>query len=40
MKNSGETILDNVIGYKTGKVKSYIKNDIEYVVIDEKKGIM
>lgn len=37
-KNSGETILDNVIGYKEGKTKSYIKNDIEYVIIDEKKG--
>ncbi len=37
-KDSGETILDNVIGYKKGKTKSYIRNEIEFVVINETKG--
>ncbi|MED0952720.1 hypothetical protein P4T34_29130 [Bacillus mobilis] len=37
-KDSGETILDNVIGYKKGKIKSYIRNEIEFVVINETKG--
>ncbi|MDA1883498.1 hypothetical protein PDK18_02190 [Bacillus cereus group sp. BY105LC] len=37
-KDSGETILDNVIGYKKGKTKSYVRNEIEFVVINEIKG--
>ncbi len=37
-KDIGETILDNVIGYKKGKTKSYIRNEIEFVVINETKG--
>lgn len=37
-KDSGITILDNVIGYKKGKAASYIRNDIEYVIINEEKG--
>lgn len=37
-KDSGETILDNVIGYKKGKTKSYVRNEVEFVVIDEIKG--
>ncbi|HDR7735756.1 TPA: hypothetical protein QCX99_002946 [Bacillus thuringiensis] len=37
-KDSGKTILDNVIGYKKGKTKSYIRNEIEFVVINETKG--
>lgn len=37
-KDSGKTILDNVIGYKKGKTKSYVRNEVEFVVIDEIKG--
>ncbi|MBE3643004.1 hypothetical protein IMZ78_11895 [Bacillus anthracis] len=37
-KDSGETILDNVIGYKKGKTKSYVRNELEFVVINEIKG--
>ncbi|PGK42631.1 hypothetical protein CN909_19625 [Bacillus cereus] len=37
-KDSGETILDNIIGYKKGKTKSYVRNEIEFVVINEIKG--
>ncbi|MED0947367.1 hypothetical protein P4T34_16500 [Bacillus mobilis] len=37
-KDSGETILDNVIGYKKEKTKSYVRNEVEFVVIDEIKG--
>ncbi|AJG77955.1 hypothetical protein FOC89_03155 [Bacillus thuringiensis] len=37
-KDSGKTILDNVIGYKKGKTKSYVRNEIEFVVINEIKG--
>jgi hypothetical protein len=37
-KDSGETILDNVIGYKKGKNKSYVRNEIEFAVINEIKG--
>ncbi|MFE4760434.1 hypothetical protein [Bacillus mycoides] len=37
-KDSGETILDNVNGYKKGKTKSYVRNEVEFVVIDEIKG--
>ncbi|PEQ32294.1 hypothetical protein CN471_19915 [Bacillus thuringiensis] len=37
-KDGGETILDNVIGYKKGKTKSYVRNEVEFVVIDEIKG--
>jgi hypothetical protein len=39
-KDSGETILDNVIGYKKGKRKnkSYVRNEIEFAVINEIKG--
>ncbi|MGN5651455.1 hypothetical protein [Bacillus sp. Brlt_9] len=37
-KDSGETILDNVIGYKKGKTKSYVRNESEFVVINEIKG--
>ncbi|EPC8411818.1 hypothetical protein COM24_06820 [Bacillus toyonensis] len=37
-KDSAETILDNVIGYKKGKTKSYIRNEIEFLVINETKG--
>lgn len=37
-KDSGETILDNVIGYKKGTTKSYIRNEIEFVVINETQG--
>ncbi|AKR38895.1 Hypothetical protein NF53_p5141 (plasmid) [Bacillus thuringiensis serovar indiana] len=37
-KDSAKTILDNVIGYKKGKTKSYIRNEIEFVVINETKG--
>ncbi|EMI9087203.1 hypothetical protein [Bacillus sp. AW] len=37
-KDSGGTILDNVIGYKKGKTKSYVRNEVEFVVIDEIKG--
>ncbi|PFB75598.1 hypothetical protein CN286_24015 [Bacillus anthracis] len=36
-KDSGKTILDNVIGYKKGKTKSYVRNEVEFVVIDEMK---
>jgi hypothetical protein len=37
-KDSGETILDNVILYKKGKNKSYVRNEIEFAVINEIKG--
>ncbi|MGZ7148880.1 hypothetical protein [Bacillus sp. BC08] len=37
-KDSGETILDNVVGYKKGKTKSYVRNEIEFAVINEIKG--
>ncbi len=37
-KDSGKTILDNVIGYKKGKTKSYVRNEVEFIVIDEIKG--
>ncbi|PFD75203.1 hypothetical protein COL10_08190 [Bacillus cereus] len=37
-KDSGKTILDNVIGYKKGETKSYVRNEVEFVVIDEIKG--
>ncbi|MCU5378524.1 hypothetical protein OCA08_15370 [Bacillus cereus] len=37
-KDSGETILDNVVGYKKGKTKSYVWNEIEFAVINEIKG--
>ncbi|HFU7085289.1 TPA: hypothetical protein ACGN8S_000263 [Bacillus cereus] len=37
-KDSGKTILDNVIGYKKWKTKSYVRNEVEFVVIDEIKG--
>ncbi|MGW5955085.1 DUF6262 family protein [Bacillus mycoides] len=37
-KGSCRIILDNVIGYKKGKTKSYIRNEIEFVVINETKG--
>ncbi|MFC9419502.1 hypothetical protein ACIG6B_06740 [Bacillus mobilis] len=37
-KDSGKTILDNVIGYKKWKTKSYVQNEVEFVVIDEIKG--
>lgn len=37
-KDSGKTILDNVIGYKKGKTKSYVRNEVEFVVIDEIRG--
>ena len=37
-KDSGETILDNVIGYKKGKTKSYVGNELDLVVINEIKG--
>lgn len=37
-KDSGKTILDNVIGYKKGTTKSYIRNEIEFVVINETQG--
>ncbi|MGG1153081.1 hypothetical protein [Bacillus wiedmannii] len=36
-KDSGKTILDNVTGYKKGKTKSYVRNEVEFVVIDEIK---
>ena len=34
----GKAILDNVIGYKKGKTKSYVRNESEFVVINEIKG--
>ncbi|WP_142419412.1 hypothetical protein [Bacillus thuringiensis] len=37
-KDSGKTILDNVIGYKKWKTKSYVRTEVEFVVIDEIKG--
>ncbi|SCC40108.1 hypothetical protein [Bacillus wiedmannii] len=37
-KDSGKTILDNVTGYKKGKTKSYVRNEVEFVVIYEIKG--
>ncbi|MCA1201360.1 hypothetical protein [Priestia flexa] len=37
-KNSGTTILDNIIGYKTENGKTYVfSTDSSYIVIDEEK---